>query len=111
MLLNLHQLKIEYFKSSGPGGQHKNKRFTAVRITHLPTGISAIAAEQRSQAQNKEIALQRLQDKIARLTKKRKLRIPTKIPRAIKERILESKKRRSQAKELRRKLRHGDWDI
>lgn len=104
MKIEPKDIRIEYFKSSGPGGQHKNKRFTAVKITHLPTGIKAVATEQRSQSQNKQIALQRLQEKILRLTRKPKKRIPTKIPHAVKERILEFKKKRSRIKQLRRKI-------
>jgi protein subunit release factor A len=103
-MINSRDIKIEFFKSSGPGGQHKNKRFTAVKIIHLPTGMTAIATEQRSQFQNKEIALQRLQEKVSRLTRKKKKRIPTRIPRALKKRILEIKKRHGWIKRLRRKV-------
>ena len=108
MRINSKDIKIEFFKSSGPGGQHKNKRFTAVKITHLSTGISAVATEQRSQAQNRTIALQRLRRKVERLTRKKKKRIPTRMPKALKERILESKKRRGQKKRLRRKVREEE---
>ena len=57
-------LKIEYSKSSGPGGQNVNKRETSVRIVHLPTNISAHSDSQRSQAQNKDKAIQILKGKI-----------------------------------------------
>lgn len=59
-----NELRFEFSRSSGPGGQNVNKRETAVRIVHIPTNISAHADGQRSQAQNKEKALQILKGKI-----------------------------------------------
>jgi peptide chain release factor 2 len=57
-------LKIEYSRSSGPGGQNVNKRETAVRLVHIPTGISVHASGERSQEQNKERAMSILLAKI-----------------------------------------------
>ncbi len=57
-------LKVELSRSSGPGGQNVNKRETAVRIVHLPTGLSAACDNERSQADNKEKALAILKAKI-----------------------------------------------
>jgi len=57
-------LKIEFARSGGPGGQNVNKRETAVRIVHLPTKISVHVDGERSQAQNKEKALQILRAKV-----------------------------------------------
>ncbi len=57
-------LKVEFSRSSGPGGQNVNKRETAVRIVHEPTGLSAHADGERTQEQNREKALQVLQGKI-----------------------------------------------
>lgn len=57
-------LKVELSRSSGPGGQNVNKRETAVRIVHIPTNLSAQSDNERSQAQNKEKALQILKGKI-----------------------------------------------
>lgn len=58
------ELKLDMFRSSGPGGQNVNKRSTAVRITHLPTKIVVSSQSERSQAQNREKALQILYTKI-----------------------------------------------
>ena len=57
-------LKIEFARSSGPGGQNVNKRETAVRIVHIPTNISTHVDGERSQAQNKEKALEVLRGKL-----------------------------------------------
>ncbi len=101
-------IKIEYYRSSGPGGQRKNKKETAVRIRHIPTGITVVATESRSQARNRSLALERLKQKLLKARKKKKRRIPTKISPAVKKRILKQKKKRSQAKKLRQKVK--DWD-
>jgi len=62
--INPNDLKIDYFKASGPGGQYVNKRMTAVRITHLPSGIVVTCQTERSLQQNKESALEFLKAKI-----------------------------------------------
>ncbi|MCG8634644.1 MAG: peptide chain release factor H [Desulfobacterales bacterium] len=55
-----NEFKFETMRSSGPGGQHANKTESAVRVTHLPTGLSAVASEERSQHINKKLAMGRL---------------------------------------------------
>jgi peptide chain release factor 2 len=57
-------LKIEFARSSGPGGQNVNKRETAVRIVHVPTNIAVHASGERSQEQNRERAMSMLRAKI-----------------------------------------------
>ena len=94
-------LKIEFYRGSGPGGQHRNVTDSAVRIRHLPTGIVAQAAESRSQARNREMAMKRLEEALARRERIIKKRIKTKLPLGEKKKRLEEKKRRSQTKQMR----------
>lgn len=60
-------LQIEYYRGSGKGGQHRNKRDTACRITHNPTGLSATAEDSKSQSQNKRNAFKKLAEKLTPL--------------------------------------------
>ncbi len=55
-----NEFRTEKMRSSGPGGQHANKTETAVRITHVPTGLSAVAQEERSQHLNRKLAMSRV---------------------------------------------------
>lgn len=66
------ELKIEFSKSGGPGGQNVNKRETAVRVVHLPTNLSVHVTSERSQEQNKEKALEMLKGKIYKKTEEDK---------------------------------------
>ncbi|KAH7519778.1 hypothetical protein FEM48_Zijuj08G0073300 [Ziziphus jujuba var. spinosa] len=61
----MSQCQLETFKASGPGGQHRNKRESAVRLKHLPTGLIAQAVEDRSQHMNRASALDRLRTILA----------------------------------------------
>jgi len=97
-------LVISYFKSSGPGGQKKNKTESAVRIQHLPTGIIVTATESRSQFINRQMALNRLRERLLALRRRRKKRIVTHPTKASQERRLQVKKRQSSIKKDRERV-------
>jgi len=107
--LNLSEVLISHLKGSGPGGQNRNKRMTGVRVKHLPTGLVVLATERRSQKQNLEAALSRLEGKLERLHTRpipRKNTAPPK--RSVKERLLD-KKAHGIKKKLRSK-KSNEWD-
>jgi protein subunit release factor B len=95
------QVLIETFKSSGPGGQRKNKKETAVRLTHLPSGITVVATEYRLQAQNRSLAFERLRERLIMLNRPKRRRIPTATPGKVIEKRKEEKKILSKKKRLR----------
>lgn len=97
------EVVVEPYRGPGPGGQRKNRKETAVRLTHTPSGIVVVASERRSQAQNREIAFQRLIKKLTNLNRPRKRRIPTKPSAGAIRRQQENKDKLSQKKRLRLK--------
>jgi ribosome-associated protein len=96
------ECELEFFIGGGPGGQHRNKTASAVRLRHTPTGISVLATERRSQAQNRSVALARLRARLAARSAKPKERRKTAPSRAQKAKRLEEKRRTGQRKAARR---------
>ena len=68
--VNLNDVTIKTYKASGPGGQHRNKVETAVRIIHRQSGIIVTASNRKSKAQNKKAALEKLEAKLQEYNKK-----------------------------------------
>jgi ribosome-associated protein len=99
----LRECELDTFRASGPGGQHVNKTESAVRLTHLPSGVVVTSQQERSQHRNKALCLARLREKITKLNYRPAKRVPTRLPRSAKNRTLEEKARRSRIKRLRSK--------
>ena len=98
----LAQCEVQAHRAGGPGGQHRNKAETAVRLVHRPSGVAAEGKDQRSRAQNLAAALQRLREKLARRAYRPPPRHKTRPTRASQEKRLESKRRASVKKKDRR---------
>jgi len=95
------EVRIDTFRASGHGGQNLHKTESAVRLTHLPSGIAVIAADTRSQFRNREIAFERLIERLKRLNHRPKPRKKTRVPRAARRERLVSKKHRGALKQSR----------
>ena len=95
-------LEFSFFRSSGPGGQKKNVTESAVRLRHLPTGITVVATRSRSQHRNKQLALEELTRRLARRRRKRKPRVATQPTGAARRRRVEEKREHSKKKRLRK---------
>ena len=119
--LPLSEIELRFSRSSGPGGQHANTSETRVEaifdveassalsdaqkrrvLAKAGPTLRAIAQDERSQLRNRELAIERLVDQLRQALKVERRRVATKPTKASRERRLETKKRRSQTKKLRR---------
>ena len=99
----LRECEVETFRSSGPGGQHVNKTESAVRLRHTRSGVVVTSQQERSQHRNKQVCLDKLREKVAKLNYRQAKRVATRVPAAVKKRTLEEKARRAELKRLRTK--------
>ena len=96
------EIELHFIRASGPGGQHRNKAETGVRLVHPPSGVVVTATERRSQTQNRELAFERLIEKLKKLNFVPKKRKATKTPKSAKRKRLKEKQRRGDIKKDRR---------
>ncbi len=101
----LAECEESFFIGGGPGGQHRNKTESGVRLVHPATGITVTATERRSQLQNRGAALERLRERFRPLAHRPKVRRPTRPTKGSQERRIAAKKRRGE-----RKASRKDWD-
>jgi ribosome-associated protein len=121
VVLPVSEVELRFSRSSGPGGQHANTSETRVEaifdvesssalsdsqkrrvLAKAGPRLRAIAQDERSQLRNRELAIERLVDQLRQALRVERRRVATKPTKASRERRLETKKRRSQTKELRR---------
>src|ERR687898_343735 len=101
VVLPLSEIELRVSRSSGPGGQHANTSERRVVSKAGPT-LRAVAQDERSQLRNRELAVERVVEKLRQALHVDRKRVPTKPSKAAKERRLEQKRRRSDVKRLRR---------
>jgi len=90
------------YRSSGPGGQKKNKTESSVRVHHRPSGITRVATESRSQLRNRRLALERVWEALERRARVRRPRVASAPSRAAIEKRLKAKRRDAEKKVTRR---------
>lgn len=97
------EVEIDVFRASGPGGQHVNKTESALRLKHPPSGVVVIAQDSPSQHRNREIAYERLIEKLEKLNYVPKKRIKTRPTLSSVKKRIEGKVKRATVKSGRSK--------
>ena len=97
------EVELTAYQASGPGGQHRNRTFSAIRAKHLPTGIVVTAADSRSQLRNRKIALERLRERLIEYFHEDPPRVRTAKTKAVREREKRRRQREAEKKKLRQK--------
>lgn len=100
--------QVAFFIASGPGGQHRNKVETGVRLIHQPSGLTVTATERRSQSANRERAFERMAARLQAVQRRQTPRVPTRPSQASRERRLQTKRRISLSKQRRTTAAHGE---
>ncbi|HXS52244.1 MAG TPA: peptide chain release factor-like protein [Usitatibacter sp.] len=95
------EVEVQAFRASGAGGQHVNRTESALRLVHPPSGVVVIAQDSRSQHRNREVAFERLRERLVRLNHVPKKRVATRPTASSKKRRIEGKKLIAKTKRLR----------
>ena len=96
---------VEFFVAGGPGGQHRNKVETGVRLTHRLTGLMVTATERRSQSANREAAFDRMAEKLEARQKVQKPRRATRPSAGAKQERIKEKKKTGERKKARGRVK------
>ena len=96
--------EVQVFRATGPGGQGVNTTDSAVRMRHVPTGITVMSRESRSQLQNRERCVEKIIELCRRRARPPRPRKKTHVPASQRRRRLESKRARGKVKQLRRRV-------
>jgi protein subunit release factor A len=97
------EVEFTAYQASGPGGQHRNRTFSAIRAKHVPTGIVVTATDSRSQLRNRKIALERLRERLIEHFHEDPPRVPTRKRKSVRVREKHERQRQVDKKKLRQK--------